>query len=61
LTKRDTVKFVRQLSRYSHRLGMAIGLKNALAVLPQLESYVEFAVNEQCAEEEASFGEATSS
>ena len=52
MSKRDAVRFVRELSRYAHRYRMSIGLKNALAVLPQLTNYVEFAVNEQCAEEE---------
>ena len=52
LSKRDAVRFVRQLSRYSHMYGMSIGLKNALAVLPYLQNYVEFGVNEECAGEE---------
>jgi hypothetical protein len=32
----------------AHQLGMAIGLKNAEEILPQVKDDIEFAVNEEC-------------
>ncbi|KAF2673521.1 family 114 glycoside hydrolase, partial [Microthyrium microscopicum] len=52
LTPKDTIKFMRHLSTYSRRHGMSIGLKNAVSVMPKLEKYVQFAVNEECITED---------
>lgn len=38
------------LARVAHENNIAIGLKNALEVLPRLQNTVDFAVNEQCVE-----------
>jgi len=48
LTKGDSIKYVRRLSRYARRHGMSMGLKNALEILPNVERDVAFAVNEEC-------------
>jgi hypothetical protein len=40
---------MRKISRYARLYGMSTGLKNALDTLPNLDRYVEFAVNEECA------------
>eukprot|EP00122_Pirum_gemmata_P002409 Pgem_evm1s2167 len=37
-------------SKTAHNMGMAIGLKNSMALLNDLVDYYEFAVNEECAE-----------
>ena len=43
------------MARVAHENNLAIGLKNAIEVLPRVQSVVEFAVNEQCvAEKECS-------
>jgi hypothetical protein len=31
------------------KYGMSVGLKNSLSIIPQVKSYVQFAVNEECA------------
>ena len=38
------------LAELAHERGMAIGLKNDLAQIPQLVDLYDFAINEQCAE-----------
>jgi hypothetical protein len=48
LTEDDTVAFLEHLAAASHERGLAIGLKNALEVVPRLVGVVDFAVNEQC-------------
>ncbi|KAF2474914.1 uncharacterized protein BDR25DRAFT_214372 [Lindgomyces ingoldianus] len=48
ITERDAIRYLRQLSSFSHRLGMSIGLKNSLEILPFVTNNVEFAVNEEC-------------
>jgi hypothetical protein len=50
LTEEDTIDFVRFLSEQAHSHGMAVGLKNADAVIPSVLDLVEFSVNEQCIE-----------
>lgn len=37
------------MATVAHENNIAIGLKNALEILPRVQSVVEFAVNEQCA------------
>jgi hypothetical protein len=49
LTKEDTVTYIKKLSRETRGRGMAMGLKNAEAVLYSVDDDVDFAVNEQCA------------
>ncbi|KAF2668181.1 endo alpha-1,4 polygalactosaminidase precursor, partial [Microthyrium microscopicum] len=49
LKQSDSVAFIRKLSAEAHQHGIAIGLKNADAILNQVSDVVEFAVNEQCA------------
>jgi hypothetical protein len=46
LSEKDSIKFLRQLARYTHLYGMSIGLKNALEIIPQVIQEVAFAVNE---------------
>jgi hypothetical protein len=41
---------MQNLAKVAHENNMAIGLKNALEVLPRLQDVVDFAVNEQCVE-----------
>lgn len=38
------------MAAYAGSLGMSIGLKNALSIIPDVLSVVQFAVNESCAE-----------
>ena len=49
LTKADSASYIKKLSAEAHRLGMGMGLKNAEAILRDVATHVEFAVNEQCA------------
>lgn len=48
LTKADTVNFVSFLAAKAQAHGLAIGLKNAGAVIPSVLPAIQFAVNEQC-------------
>jgi hypothetical protein len=41
---------MKKLAKVAHQNNIAIGLKNALEVLPRLQDVVDFAVNEQCVE-----------
>jgi len=51
LTAEDTVDFVNKvLVAEARPLKLAVGLKNAGAVVPSVLSAVQFSVNEQCAE-----------
>jgi hypothetical protein len=49
LTSKDSVAYVQKLAAEAHQYGLAMGLKNAEGLLPQVSKDVEFAVNEQCA------------
>jgi hypothetical protein len=49
LSRQDTIDFIKKLSAEAHSHGLAMGLKNAESILPQVSRDVEFAVNEQCA------------
>ncbi|MFF1837943.1 endo alpha-1,4 polygalactosaminidase [Streptomyces sp. NPDC058231] len=53
LTAADQLRYNRLIARLAHRHGLAVGLKNDLDQIPQLEPDFDFAVNEQCAQ----FGE----
>ena len=50
LTEADSLAFNRFLVREAHERGLAVGLKNALELVPELADEVDFAVNEQCLE-----------
>lgn len=52
LTQADAVTFVKKIAAESHRLRMAFGLKNAQDLLGQVTNITDFAVNEQCAQDE---------
>ena len=49
LTREDQVAFNRFLASAAHRQGLAVGLKNALDLIPDLVGDFDFAVNEECA------------
>ncbi|MET4643662.1 endo alpha-1,4 polygalactosaminidase [Streptomyces sp. NPDC006539] len=50
LTATDQLRYNRLVARIAHRHGLAVGLKNDLDQIPQLEPDFDFAVNEQCAQ-----------
>ncbi|EHY57744.1 hypothetical protein HRR83_005348 [Exophiala dermatitidis] len=50
LTKADAVDFVKFLAEQAHAQNMAIGLKNAGDIIPDVIDLVQFSVNEQCVE-----------
>lgn len=51
LTTQDTINFVNKvLVAESQPLKLAVGLKNAGAIVPSVLTAVQFSVNEQCAE-----------
>jgi hypothetical protein len=49
ITKADTVAYIKKLSEEAARYGMSMGLKNAEELLDQVQPYIQFAVNEECA------------
>jgi hypothetical protein len=49
-TAQDQLAYNQLLAQIAHDLGLSVGLKNDLAQIPQLVSFFDFAVNEQCAE-----------
>lgn len=53
LTEEDAVDYVSFLATTAHAHGLSIGLKNAIEVMPNLSSMVDFAVSEQCHADEA--------
>lgn len=52
LTQADAIAFIKKIANESHRQRMAFGLKNAQDTLTQVMNITDFAVNEQCAQEE---------
>jgi len=42
------VEYIKFLSTTAAKYGMKTGLKNSLAIIPDVISVVDFAVNEQC-------------
>ncbi len=48
LRSKHSLAYLKALAKAAHARGLAIGLKNSLALLPKATSAVEFAVNEQC-------------
>jgi hypothetical protein len=51
-TVKDSISFIQFLADEAHSRGMGIGLKNAIDLLPNVSSKVDFAVNEQCMQHE---------
>ncbi|WP_327366974.1 endo alpha-1,4 polygalactosaminidase [Streptomyces sp. NBC_01217] len=52
LTAADQLRYNRLIARIAHRHELAVGLKNDLGQIPELEPDFDFAVNEQCAQYE---------
>ena len=50
LTANDQLVFTRFIANQAHTRGLAVGLKNNLHQVNELNSYFDFAVNEQCYE-----------
>ncbi len=50
LTREDGLRYTRWLARTAHEMGLDIGLKNALELVPSLAARFDFAVVEQCFE-----------
>ena len=48
VSEADSIRFFKVLSDEAHRYNIAIGLKNAIEILPKVSQYAEFAVNEEC-------------
>jgi hypothetical protein len=48
ISRADQLRFDRWLARTAHADGLAVGLKNALGLVPDLVTRYDFAVNEQC-------------
>jgi hypothetical protein len=48
LTQQDSANFLQALASEAGKYGMSTGLKNAQAILPSVQSFVQFAVNEEC-------------
>ncbi|KAK3395085.1 glycoside hydrolase superfamily [Podospora didyma] len=54
LTSIDSIKFVKFLTREANKRNLSVGLKNADDIITDVLSYVQFAVNEECADTETS-------
>ncbi|KAI9367770.1 glycoside hydrolase superfamily [Aspergillus egyptiacus] len=50
LTAADSVEYVNWLADEAHARGLAVGLKNAMEIIPEVVGRMQWAVNEQCAE-----------
>jgi hypothetical protein len=50
LNKTDSIRYLENLATEAGKYGMSIGLKNSMAILPDVENIIQFAVNEQCVE-----------
>jgi hypothetical protein len=48
LTRDDQIDYLRFLSDQAHARGLAIGLKNAVELVPEVVASFDFAVNESC-------------
>jgi hypothetical protein len=48
LTKADQIDYLKFLSREARERGMAVGLKNAVELVPDLVGDFDFSVNEEC-------------
>ncbi|KAL7944700.1 glycoside hydrolase superfamily [Trichoderma barbatum] len=50
LTAQDSISYLRFLHQEASSYHMAIGLKNAAGIIPEVLDFINFSVNEQCAE-----------
>ncbi|RYP70614.1 hypothetical protein DL771_005327 [Monosporascus sp. 5C6A] len=50
LTEQDSIDLVNMMAEQARSLNMALGLKNALSIIPDVVDVVQFAVNEECAD-----------
>ncbi|KAH6668627.1 endo alpha-1,4 polygalactosaminidase precursor [Plectosphaerella plurivora] len=48
LTQKDSVEFIKFLSKEARKYNLSIGLKNAGQIIPQVINDVDFQVNEEC-------------
>jgi endo-alpha-1,4-polygalactosaminidase (GH114 family) len=48
LTEADSINFLYNISLEAKYYGMAMGMKNAESILPNVTSFIQFAVNEEC-------------
>jgi hypothetical protein len=48
LTEADSIDFLKKVSDEAKKYGMSMGMKNAESILPNVTSFIEFAVNEEC-------------
>lgn len=48
-SENDAVKYLKFMADEAAKYGMSIGLKNSLTIVPKVKSFVQFAVNEECA------------
>jgi len=50
ITRADSLRYLRWLITQGHAAGLAVGLKNALGLVPLVADDVDWALNEQCVE-----------
>jgi len=48
-SENDSVKYLKFMADEAAKYGMSTGLKNSLSIIPKVKSFVQFAVNEECA------------
>jgi hypothetical protein len=48
ITRAHAIRYMRRLAREAHRLGLAIGLKNATSIADDVLDVMDFAVTEDC-------------
>ncbi|KAH7041380.1 glycoside hydrolase superfamily, partial [Microdochium trichocladiopsis] len=48
LTQADSINYIRFLATEAKKYDMAMGLKNAIEIVPSVIDWVQFAVNEEC-------------
>ena len=48
LTAEDQINYNKYIAQEAHKRGLSVGLKNDLNQIEELESYFDFAINEQC-------------
>jgi len=48
LTKEDQVQYLINLANYAHDIELKTSLKNGLLMIPDLVTYFDYAINEQC-------------
>jgi len=48
-SENDSVKYLKYMADEAAKLNMSTGLKNSLSIIPKVSTYVQFAVNEECA------------